>query len=307
MEQSTGQKAGAMGRSAILAAGSDVEAVLQYKLPEKPLVVIEPSRSWVALDLKNVWVYRELLYFLTWRDVKIRYKQTALGVLWAVLQPLMLMLVFSIFFGRVAGIESDGLPYPLFAYGGLLPWTFFSNAVTNSGNSLVGSAHLITKVYFPRMIIPGAAVGASLVDLLISFLLLVPLMFYYHIHVSWNLLALPLISLIAVLLALGVGMWMSGLNVKYRDVRFALPFLVQLWMFASPVIYPSSKLSQSPKLKFILAFNPMTGVVEGFRSALFGLAFHWDQILISAVITLVILVYAAFSFRRMEKRFADIV
>jgi len=164
MEQSTGPKAGVMGHSAMIAAGTDVKVVSQYKLPEKPLVVIEPSKSWVALDLKNIWVYRELLYFLTWRDVKIRYKQTALGVLWAVLQPLMLMLVFSIFFGRVAGIESDGLPYPLFAYGGLLPWTFFSNAVTNSGNSLVGSAHLITKVYFPRMIIPGAAVGASLTD-----------------------------------------------------------------------------------------------------------------------------------------------
>jgi lipopolysaccharide transport system permease protein len=277
----------------------------QHKLPEKPLVVIEPSQSWVALDLKGIWTYRELLYFLTWRDVKIRYKQTALGVLWAVLQPLMMMLVFSLFFGRVAGMPSDGLPYPIFAYGGLLAWTFFANAVTNSGNSLVGSSHLITKVYFPRMIIPGASVGASLVDLLISFLLLVPLMFYYRISVTWHLAVLPLIILIATLLALGVGMWMSGLNVRYRDVRFALPFVVQLWMFASPVIYPTSKLP--PTVRTVLAFNPMTGVVEGFRSALFGLDFNWNQILIAAIITVLILIYAAFAFRKMEKKFADIV
>lgn len=274
-------------------------------LPEKPLVVIEPSRSSVALDLKGTWAYRELLYFLTWRDVKIRYKQTALGVTWAVLQPLLMMIVFSLFFGRVAGIASDGLPYPLFAYGGLLPWTFFSNAITNSGNSLVGSAQLITKVYFPRMIIPAAAVGASLVDLLLSFLLLVPMMVYYRVPPTLHLAALPLFILLASLLALGVGMWMSALNVKYRDVRFALPFLVQLWMFVSPVIYPSSGLP--PKIKLVLAFNPMTGIVEGFRSSLFGLEFKWDLAAISAVITLLMLVYAAYSFRRMEKDFADIV
>src|SRR6266404_942652 len=286
-------------------SGVRIEELPPDVTPEPQRVRIRPSRGWVALNLKDLWIYRELLYFLTWRDIKVRYKQTLLGASWAIIQPFFTMLLFTLFFGKLAHVPSDGVPYPIFAYAGLLPWTFFSNAVTNSGNSLVGSAHLITKVYFPRMIIPGAAVGASLVDLLISFLLLVPLMFYYHIHVSWNLLALPLITLIAVLLALGVGMWMSGLNVKYRDVRFALPFLVQLWMFASPVIYPSSKLP--PKLKYVLALNPMTGVVEGFRSSLFVLAFHWDQILISAVITVVILVYAAFSFRRMEKRFADIV
>jgi lipopolysaccharide transport system permease protein len=275
------------------------------QLPEKPLVIVEPTRSWVALDLKGLWAYRELLYFLTWRDVKIRYKQTVLGVAWAVLQPLMMMIVFSLFFGRVAGISSDGLPYPLFAYGGLLPWTFFSNAITNSGNSLVGSAHLVTKVYFPRMIIPGAAVGASLVDLFISFILLVPLMFYYHTQVTLHLLALPLFIVLAALLALGVGMWMSAMNVKYRDIRFALPFLVQLWMFVSPVIYPSSKAPG--KLQKILVLNPMTGIVEGFRSSLFGLDFKWDQIVASAIITTVVLIYSAYSFRKMERNFADIV
>jgi lipopolysaccharide transport system permease protein len=306
MQLSTSEKSGALAAAAGPPSHrTESEKTAGPHLPENPLVVIEPKKSAVALDLNGVWNYRELLYFLTWRDVKIRYKQTALGVTWAVLQPLLMMIVFSLFFGRVAGISSDGLPYPLFAYGGLLPWTFFSNAITNSGNSLVGSAHLITKVYFPRMIIPAAAVGASLVDLLFSFLLLVPLMFYYRVPLSLHFAALPLFILLASLLALGVGMWMSALNVKYRDVRFALPFLVQLWMFVSPVIYPSSVLP--PKLKLVLALNPMTGIVEGFRSSLFGLEFNWRLVAISAIITVLTLVYAAYSFRRMEKSFADIV
>jgi lipopolysaccharide transport system permease protein len=202
-------------------------------------------------------------------------------------------------------MPSDGIPYPIFAFAGLLPWTFFSNALTNSGNSLVGSQNLITKVYFPRMIIPGAAVGAGLVDLAIAFALLVPMMFYYRIGLTWNLLMLPVLVLMIAILATGVGMWMSALNVKYRDIRYALPFFIQLGMFISPVIYPPSFVPE--QFRWLLAFNPLTGIIDGFRSALFGRDFDWPTIGISAVITLIILIYSAYSFRRMEKTFADIV
>ncbi len=215
------------------------------------------------------------------------------------------MLIFTLFFGRLAGVPSDNIPYPIFAYAGLLPWTFFSNAISNSGNSLVGSANLITKVYFPRMIIPGAAVAAGLVDFGIAFIILIVLMIYYGIMVTWSVLMFPVLLALATLLALGVGMWLSALNVKYRDVRFALPFMIQLWMFVSPVIYPASFLPG--KLRWLIALNPMTGVIEGFRSALFGRPFKWGTLLISAVITLLLLVYASITFRRMEKSFADIV
>jgi len=276
------------------------------QLPDAPLIVIEPSKSWVALDLRDVWAYRELLYFLTWRDVKVRYKQTLLGVAWAILQPLLTMLIFTLLFGRLAGIKSDGIPYPIFAYAGLLIWTFFANAVTNSGNSLVGSANLITKIYFPRIIIPGAAVGAGLVDLGIAFLIQIGLMLYYHVTITRAIVMVPLLVLLATLLALGVGMWLSALNVKYRDIRYAIPFLIQLWMFASPIIYPESMLQG--KMRYILRVNPLTGIVENFRVALFGHSnFHWQSLGISAAITLFILIYSAYSFRRMERSFADIV
>ena len=275
-------------------------------LPEKPVVTIEPSKRWVSLQLHDLWQHRELLFFLTWRDVKVRYKQTLLGAAWAILQPLLTMLIFTLLFGRLAGIKSDGVPYPLFAYAGLLIWTFFANAVTNSGNSLVGSANLITKIYFPRMIIPGAAVGAGLVDLSIAFLIQIGLMFYYHVAVSRAILMVPVLLLLATLLALGVGMWLSALNVKYRDIRYAIPFLVQLWMFASPVIYPESMVQG--KLKFVLRLNPLTGLIENFRVALFGHAkFNWQSLGTSAAITFVVLIYSAYSFRRMERSFADIV
>lgn len=274
-------------------------------LPDKPLVTITPRSSWVSLNLQDLWAYRELLYFLTWRDVKVRYKQTALGAAWAILQPLLMMVIFSVLFGRVAGMPSDGVPYPLFAYGGLLAWTFFSTAITSSGNSLVGSAHLITKVYFPRMIIPGAAVCAAALDFVLAFVVLVPLMIYYHVTLTWQIALLPLLALVLMVLALGVGMWMSALNVKYRDVRFALPFLTQIWMFLSPVIYPLSRLPQ--KAKLVMMLNPVTGIVEGFRSALFGLPVNWRALFASTVISIAVLAYAAFSFRRMEKEFADIV
>ena len=272
---------------------------------DKPHVTIAPRSSWVSLNLADLWAYRELLYFLTWRDVKVRYKQTALGAAWAILQPLLMMVIFSFLFGRVAGMPSDGIPYPLFAYGGLLVWTFFSTAITSSGNSLVGNAHLITKIYFPRMIIPGAAVCAAAVDFLLAFVVLVPLMIYYHVTLTWQLALLPLLILVLMILALGVGTWMSALNVKYRDVRFALPFLTQIWMFLSPVIYPLSRLP--PKGRLLMMLNPVAGIVEGFRSALFGLPVNWSALSVSTVLSVAILLYAAFWFRRMEKEFADVV
>jgi lipopolysaccharide transport system permease protein len=274
-------------------------------LPDVPVVVIEPSRFWVALDLRGLWAYRELLYFLMWRDVKVRYKQTMLGAAWAIIQPLLTMLIFTLFFGNLAGIPSDGIPYPIFAYAGLLHWTFFSNAVTSSGNSLVGNSNLITKVFFPRMIIPSAAVAAGLVDFGIAFLLLIGLMIYYSVTVTWAVLMLAPLTILTTLLALGLGMWLSALNVKYRDIRHALPFLMQLWMFVSPIIYPVSMLPA--KWRWLLALNPLTGIIAGFRSALFNRAFDWTAIGISIGITLALLVYAAFSFRRMERNFADIV
>ena len=274
-------------------------------LPEKPLVTIEPSKNWVALNLRDLWAYRELLYFLTWRDIKVRYKQTALGAMWAIIQPLLTMLIFTIFFGKLAGMPSDGVPYSIFAYAGLLPWTFFSNAVTASGNSLIGSANLITKVYFPRMIIPAAAVGAGLLDFAIAFIVLFVLMAYHGMGVAGSIVMLPVLVLLTMLLALGVGMWMSALNVKYRDIRHALPFMIQLWMFVSPVIYPSSIVSG--KWRWVFALNPLTGIIEGFRSSLFGRAFNWTALAISSAFTLVLLVYSAYTFRRMEKTFADIV
>jgi lipopolysaccharide transport system permease protein len=274
-------------------------------IPARPLVSIRPGGNWAAFGLFELWAYRELLFFLTLRDVQIRYKQTALGVAWAVLQPLCTMILFTLLFGRLAGFPSDGVPYPLFAFAALLPWTFFSNAVTNSGNSLVSSAHLITKVYFPRLIIPGAAVGAALVDLAIGFALLVPLMGWYGVAFKASLLALPVFVALVGLLALGVGLWASALNVKYRDVRHALPFLIQLWMYSSPIIYP---LSMVPlRWRWVLVLNPLTGIIVGFRSALFGRPFDWLSIAASTVVTLAVLASALVVFRRMEKTFADIV
>ena len=278
-------------------------------LPDEPLVIIQPSGTWGVFNLRDLWTYRELLYFLIWRDVKVRYKQTALGAAWAIIQPLFTMVIFTLFFGRLAGVPSDNVPYPLFAYAGLLPWTFFANALTNSGNSLVGSANLITKVYFPRMIIPAATIGAGLVDFGIAFIILIPLMIYYRVSVSSSLLMFPVLVLLTGLLGLGVGMWLSALNVKYRDVRFALPFMIQLWMFVSPVIYPVSFMSRSlpDGLRWLLSLNPMIGIIEGYRASLFGHPFDWTALLIATVITLVVLVYSSLTFRRMEKNFADIV
>ena len=277
----------------------------EVSLPAEPLVVIQPSKRWSILSFADIWAYRELLFFLTWRDVKVRYKQTALGAAWAILQPLFMMLIFTIFFGRLAGVASAGIPYPLFALAGLVPWTFFANAITASGNSLVGSANLITKVYFPRLIVPAAAMLAGLVDFLLAFGLLVILMFYYRVEITIQILFLPVLILLTALFSLGVGTWMSALNVKYRDVRFALPFLIQLWLFVSSVIVPSSAVPE--KWRWLLWFNPMSGIIEGYRSALFGLPFDWASLGIASTLTLLGLLYATFAFNRVERSFADII
>ena len=271
----------------------------------EPLVVIQPSRGWKLLSLKDIWAYRELLFFLTWRDVKVRYKQTALGAVWAILQPLFMMLIFTIFFGRLAGVASSGIPYPLFALAGLVPWTFFSNAIAASGNSLVGSSNLITKVYFPRLLVPAAAMLAGLVDFALAFAMFCVLMIYYGVAPTMQVLVLPVLILLTALFALGVGTWMSALNVKYRDVRFALPFLIQLWLFVSSVIMPSSSLG--PKWRRLLLLNPMSGIIEGYRAALFGLPFDWTALGIAALITVAVLIYAFYSFARVERSFADII
>lgn len=276
-----------------------------FRLPTEPLVVIQPSKKWSLLSFKDIWAYRELLFFLTWRDVKVRYKQTALGAAWAILQPLFMMIIFTIFFGRLAAVDSAGIPYPLFALAGLVPWTFFANSITASGNSLVGSANLITKVYFPRLIVPAAAMLAGLVDFVLAFLLLCGLMLYYQVSLTAQVLFLPVLILLTALFGLGVGTWMAALNVKYRDVRFALPFVIQLWLFVSSVILPSSSVPQ--KYRWILMFNPMSGIIEGYRSALFGLPFDWPAIGMAAVLTVLVLLYSFYSFGRVERSFADII
>ncbi|HWS55139.1 MAG TPA: ABC transporter permease [Pyrinomonadaceae bacterium] len=272
---------------------------------DRTLVVIEPTRSWGAIRPGDLWAYRELLYFLIWRDVKVRYKQTALGVLWAVLQPVFMMLIFSVFFGRLAGVETDGVPYPLFAYVGLVPWTFFANSVSTSGNSLVGNAHLITKVYFPRLIVPAAAIGAGLVDFALAFVILVGIMAFYGVAPTWQLAMLPAMLALTVLFTLAVGTWLAALNVKYRDVRFALPFLIQLWLFISSVIVPSSAVP--PRWRALLILNPVSAIIEGWRAALLGLPFDWAALAVSAAMTLAALFTSAYYFRRVERDFSDII
>lgn len=271
-----------------------------------PLVVIEPSRGWVSLQLSALWEYRELFYFLIWRDIKVRYKQTALGVAWAIIQPFFTMVVFSIFFGRLAKVPSDDIPYPIFAYTALLPWTFFANGVSQSANSLVGSANLLSKVYFPRLIIPISSVLSGLVDFFIAFTVLVGMMLHYGLWPTTAIAWLPLFLLLTLITALGIGLWLSAMNVQYRDIRYAVPFLVQFWLFATPIAYPSSLLSEP--WHTLYGLNPMVGAVEGFRWAMLGTETPpGPMVAASAVIAVVILASGAFYFRRMEKTFADVV
>jgi len=281
-------------------------------LPAIEPTVIEPSRGWSPVKLGDLWEYRELLYFLVWRDVKVRYKQTVLGAAWAILQPLLTMVVFTIFFGRLAGVPSEGLPYPIFSFAALLPWTFFSQGLTQSSNSLVGSAHLIKKVYFPRLIVPVASILNGAVDFLLAFVVLGAMMAFYRVPVQPEIAVLPLLLVLAFTAALGVGLWLSALNVEYRDVRHVVPFFVQIWLFVTPVIYPSrlvtDRLAGFGLPEWLYALNPMVGVVEGFRWALLGIdADPWPKIAASAIVSLAALVTGAFYFRRMERTFADVV
>jgi len=271
-----------------------------------PTLRIAPSKGWVPLKLRELWEYRELLYFLVWRDVKVRYKQTALGAAWAIIQPFFTMLVFSIFFGSLGKMPSDGIPYPIFAFAALVPWGFFANGLSQSSNSLVGSSHLITKVYFPRLIVPLGSVFSGIVDFLVAFAVLLAMMLYYGLLPSINVLWLPLFVLLALVTSLGVGLWLSALNVEYRDVRYIVPFLTQFWLFVTPIAYPSSLLRQP--WRTIYGLNPMVGVVEGFRWALLRSNTAPGPIIaVSASAAVVILITGAFYFRRMEKTFADIV
>lgn len=267
---------------------------------------IYPTKGWVSLKLRDLWEYRELFYFLTWRDVKVRYKQTVLGATWAIIQPFMTMVVFTIFFGRLAKIPSDGIPYPIFAYAALVPWTFFANGLTQSSNSLVGNAHLITKVYFPRLVIPVSTVLSGVIDFVIAFLVLMGMMVYYGIFPTENVIWIPGLLMLALVTSLGVGLWLSALNVEYRDVRYVVPFLTQFWMFATPIAYPSSLLSEP--WRTIYGLNPMVGVIEGFRWALLGTnTMPGPMILVSSLVAITLLISGAFYFRKMEQTFADVV
>jgi len=277
-------------------------------VPAPPVVqVIEPAAGWIGIPGREIWQYRELLYFLTWRDVKIRYKQTILGAAWAILQPFMTMVVFALFFGRLAGLghKTGGIPYPIYVYAGLLPWTFFATAIGSSGNSLVGSASLITKVYFPRLVIPLAAVGAGLVDLAVSFTALLALMIYYRTPLSWQLLWVPLFLAGTVLVATGIGSLLSALTVAYRDFQYVVPFMIQLWLFMTPVIYPPSLVPE--KWRWLLFLNPMAGLIEGFRAAFLARPLDWPPIGISLLVSIVCFLAGAAYFQQVENRFADVI
>jgi lipopolysaccharide transport system permease protein len=274
---------------------------------ELPFMRIQPSRGWVSLRISELWSYRELLYFQIWRDIKVRYKQTALGAAWAIIQPFMTMIVFSLFFGKLGKMPSDGLPYPIFSYTGLLPWMFFANGLTQSSNSLVASGNLIRKVYFPRLVIPMAAVLSGIVDFALAFVVLCLMMAWYGIVPSAHLLWLIPLMALALLTCLGVSLWFSALNVLFRDVRYVVPFIVQFWMFATPIAY-SSALIKEPWERELYGLNPMVGVVDGFRWALLGTkAPPGPVVLVSAAAALIILIGGAYYFRRMEKTFADVV
>jgi lipopolysaccharide transport system permease protein len=267
---------------------------------------IRPSRGWVSLKLGELWAYHELLYFLVWRDIKVRYKQTVLGAAWAILQPFMTMVVFSLFFGKLGKIPSEGVPYPIFSFAALVPWTFFATGLGQGANSLVGSQNLIKKVYFPRLVIPIASVLSGVVDFALAFLVLLGMMLFYGIVPTLNVLWLPLLLLLALVTSLGVSLWLSALNVQFRDIRYTVPFLTQFWLFATPIAYPSSLLPEP--WRTLYGLNPMAGVVEGFRWALLGTASRpGPMILVSTVAAVTLLVTGAFYFRRMEKTFADVV
>ncbi len=269
-------------------------------------VRIEPSTGWISLNLKELWEYRELLYFLTWRDIKVRYKQTVLGAAWAIIQPFFTMVVFSLFFGKLAKVPSDNVPYPIFSYAALVPWTFFANGLTSSSNSVVGSRSLVTKIYFPRLLVPLGTVTSGAVDFVLAFIVLLGMMVFYGIAPTANVVWLPVLLVLAFITSLGVGLWFSALNVQFRDVRHVVPFITQFWLFATPVAWASSMLPQP--WRTLYAINPMAGVVEGFRWALIGTNTQpGPMIAVSSVVAVCLLVSGAFYFRRMERTFADVV
>jgi len=287
-------------------ATAEVRAERIPSTQDLPVTIIEPSRGWLSLNLRELWEYRDLLFFLAWRDISVRYKQTVLGAAWAIIQPFFSMVVFSLFFGRLAKIPSEGVPYPIFSYAALLPWHYFATAMASSSDSLIGSQNLLTKVYFPRLVIPLASVIPAMVDFAIAFVVLLGMMLFYRIVPTWNIVWLPAFLLLALVTALGVGLWLSAMNVKYRDIRYAVPFLVQFWMFASPVTYPSSLVPET--WRALYGLNPMAGVIEGFRWALLGTqTAPGPMTAVSALAALLLLLSGAFYFRRMEKTFADVV
>lgn len=274
--------------------------------PVLEVIRIEPSKGWVSLRLGELWAFRELLYFLVWRDIKVRYKQTVLGAAWAIIQPVLTMVVFSLFFGKLASVPSDGVPYPIFSFTALVPWTFFATGLTLSSQSLVGSANLLKKVYFPRLAIPIATVLSGIVDFGLAFAVLLCMMPFFHLVPTLNVVWLPFFVLLALCTSLGVGLWLSALNVQYRDVRYVVPFLTQIWLFATPIAYPSSLLPEP--WRTVYGLNPMAGVVEGFRWALLGTrAIPLSLVLMSTTTSVLLLVTGLFYFRRMERTFADSV
>jgi lipopolysaccharide transport system permease protein len=280
--------------------------VTQPRAGEPPLTVVEPARRLLDLDLRALWQYRELLYFLIWRDVKVRYKQTAIGFTWVIIQPLVTMVIFTVIFGNFANIPSDGLPYPIFSFTALLPWSYFAQALGQSGRSLVGNAGLISKVYFPRLVIPLVSVSSPLVDFAVSFLVLLGMMVWFSVTPTWGVLLLPVFLLLAALTAFAVGLWLSALNVRYRDVSQLMPFLVQVWMYASPVIYPVSTIPE--KWRLLYSLNPMVGVIEGFRWALLGKSSpDFTVMAVGSAIVLLLLAGGLVYFKRVESSFADVI
>jgi lipopolysaccharide transport system permease protein len=270
-----------------------------------PTIVIRPAKKWVPLNFSEIWHYRELLYFFVWRDLKVRYKQTALGFAWAIIQPLFLMVVFTLFFGNLANVPSDGIPYPLFSFAALIPWTLFAEGLTRSTTSMVSNANIMTKVYFPRLIMPMSGILSPLVDFAIAFIILIIMMAYYGFVPTIAIVFLPAFIFLALMTSLAVGLWLSALNVKYRDFQYTIPFLIQIWLFASPVVYPASMVP--PPWQFIYALNPMVGVIEGFRWALLGTNPPGAMVLVSVGMVVLLLIGGLFSFKRMEQYFADVV
>lgn len=304
-EDAASPQSAAAHAGAPASAGASVPA-------ELPMTYIRPASGWQLVNVRELWQYRELLYFLTWRDVKVRYKQTALGAAWAILQPALMMIVFTIFFGRMAKVPTGNLPYPLFVFAGLLPWTFFATAMANAGNSVVGSERLITKIYFPRLAVPLAAVGAAVVDFAIAFLMLVVLMIYYRltgapVHPGVSLLMVPVIFFLIMLAATGVGTLLAALNVAYRDFKYVLPFLVQLWLFATPTVYMQPTAESSAKMQLALAINPLAGLIASFRSAVLGSPIPWNHLALSAASVLALFIVGCLYFRKVEDSFADII